>query len=380
MTTATKERKTKSGGIRLSAPALKKAMSAIGLAISSKSLKPILQNALLSDGVLIGSDGELRIEVALENAPPGVTFLLPYYRLLAILNIVTTGDITLRHDGTSCVVKSQSSEWVFPTESADEYPLPEPANLRPVCSLPGDHFEMAARAVSYAVDSKSSRYALGAVNIEVDRDAGKVVFVATDGRRLATFTADIGNNKDPDTGSTLVSQRAMSAISSFSGSSEVSVDIHANGNQVVATIGSARVVSAIVDGKFPRWRDAIPSRSVKPSQVCVGDLLSATKQAQIVTTEGSKGVTYTFSHDEITLHAVTEETGKAEVRCKILSCGKLCDVKLDPRFVIDLLNSVDEQEPLVVDVASKDEAVIFKSSKHDDEFAIVSVIMPLAKD
>jgi DNA polymerase-3 subunit beta len=359
---------------------LKAALLAVKNAIPSRSPNPILHNALLSDGVVTGSDGELRIDVTLENAPAGVTLLLPCDKLLAILNIVKTGEVSLRQEGTSCVIKSENGEWTLPTEHPDEYPLQEPTNLRPVCSLPGDYFARAARAVSYAVDTKSNRYALGAVSIDVDRDTGKVVFVATDGRRLATFTADIGQNKDPDSGSKLVPQRAINAMQSFSGNSETTVEIEANANKVVATIGGARVVSALMDGKFPKWRDAIPSRDVEPSHVWAGKLLSATKQAEIVTTDNSKGVTYTFSQDEITVNASTAEAGKAEVRCEILSCGTPCAVKLDPKFVVDLLNSVDEHEPLVIDVVGKDDAVIFRSGKHDDGFAIVSVIMPLAAE
>ena len=97
--TATKERrKTRSGGTTLSAPALKAALVAVAAAVPGKSVRPVLQNVLLSGGVLTGSDGELRIDVELENAPPGINFLLPKDRFSAILGSFSGDEITITPD------------------------------------------------------------------------------------------------------------------------------------------------------------------------------------------------------------------------------------------------------------------------------------------
>ena len=64
-------------------------------AVPTRGTKPVLQSVLLKGGVLTGSDGEIRIDVTLEDAPPGCDFLLPEDRFSAIVGSCTADEITL---------------------------------------------------------------------------------------------------------------------------------------------------------------------------------------------------------------------------------------------------------------------------------------------
>jgi DNA polymerase-3 subunit beta len=379
---ATKERR-KSGGITLSAGELRTALAAVSPAVPSRAARPVLTNVRLGDGLVTGTDLEVRIDVAIDYH--GDAMLLPHSRLLAILNAAGGDEVTLEPKGTQCVVRCGHGTWTLPVEDAAEFPLWEPANAKPVTRLPADQFARAVRGVVFAADQESSRYALGAVLVEVQD--GVVNFVATDGRRLCSCEMEhdlavddrrYPKHKDEKVSPPLlVPSRVMQILARVAGTGdEESVQLEATGNELLASIGGTTVTARLTEGRFPRWRDVIPSEGAEPTTVLATAFLSATKAAAIVTSENSKGVQYTFTAEGIHLHGQSAEAGESSVTCEIVEAGHACTVKLDPIFVREWLSGLPADGEPTVSVQAKDgeSAVVLRT----DTFT--GVIMPLAKD
>jgi DNA polymerase-3 subunit beta len=377
MATATKERKrTKvDGGISLSVSELKAALAAVASAVPARSPRPVLQNVLLSGGVLSGSDGDIRIDVTLETAPPGINVLLPKERFSAIVANATGEEINLVPNGTTCIVRAGHGEWTLPTEDPAEYPAWNVASLRALPRVPTDLFVRAIRGTVFATDNESSRYALGAVLVDVVR-GGNITFVATDGRRLASFAVDL-DGQDLDNSETLVPARAMAIASRVAGNAgDEAVQLEASANELVATIGGTTITARLVEGRFPDWRKTIPERDAKATTVDRAALAAATRAAAIVTSEQSKGVQYTFGNTGIWLHGQSAECGESSVTCDVVEAGDSCSVKLDPSFVTEWLAGIsgDAEPEVEVEAVDEQSAVILRCGDH------TGLIMPLAKD
>lgn len=368
MATATRK---KTGGITLLSSDLTTALLTVSPAVPSRAPKPILTNVRLGDGLVTGTDLEVRIDAAIDYH--GDAILLPHGRLLAIMQASSGEEVTLTHDGTKCVVRCGSGTWTLPTEDAAEFPIWEPVDAKPITRLPADQLARAIRGVGYAVDGESSRYALGAVLLEVQGE--KVTFVATDGRRLSI--AEMEHDLAVDDSATLVASRLASIVSKFAHAvGDEGVQIDATSSEVIFEIGTTTVTGRLVDGRFPRWRDAVPEHDVEPTTVTAEQLLSATRAAAVVTSEQSKGVDYTFTAEGIHLHGQSSEAGESSVTCEIVEAGHACTVKLDPIFVREWLTGLPADGEPTVSIQAKDHlsAVVMKT----DTFT--GVIMPLAKD
>ena len=183
MTTATAtKQKAASTTVKIPKAELLDALVAINHATPARPAKPILANCRIGDGIVTGTDLEVRIDRTIaEHCEP---FLVPHARLLAIVRAATGDEVTLVAKGPSVTVRCGGGSWTLPTEDVAEYPTWEPGEMQAVCRLPADQFARAAKATTYATDCESSRYALGAVLIEVK--GGNPTWVATDGRRLAS--------------------------------------------------------------------------------------------------------------------------------------------------------------------------------------------------
>ena len=369
MTTATTERrKTRSGGITLPTDNLLRAVLAANAAVPARGPKPVLANVLAYNGGLTGTDLELQISAEIPYV--GEPILLPHARLLAILRAAHGDEVTLEPGPSSCKVTIGGGTWTLPTEDAAEFPKWEPSDLRPVARIPADQFCRAVKAVVYATDNESSRFALGGVLVEV-KDA-TVTLVATDGRRLSAFAIEV--DQAVDDSSTLIPARAIAAIASAASHSEGAVQLEASAKEVQATIDGTVITARLLEGRFPRWRDVIPEREAKSTLVNGAELLAATRQAAIVTSEQSKGVTFAFVENGIHLTAQSAEAGQSSVTCGLLEAGLAASVALDPGFVVEFLRGVDDAEPVEVEAVDAQSAVVFRCGD------CTGVVMPLAAD
>lgn len=376
MATATKERKA---SIALDTSTLRAALAAVMRAVPAKSAKPVLQNVRLGDGLISGTDLEVRIdrEIDYHDEP----MLLPAYRLSAILKAATGDEVVLKPNGTSITVKCGAGSWTLPTEDVAEFPTWESHELKAICCLPEDQFGRTAKATIYATDSESSRYALGGVMLEVvpTADGSMQHWVATDGRRLACVETE---SDDALSESQTILPGRLVALAASLAVGDGSVQIEADAKEVRLTLEDKKkkirttITGRVVEGKFPRWRDVLGEPEGEPTVIDVVELLQSVQSAAIVTSEQSKGITLAWTANTLVLVGRSSEYGESKVICPTIAAGSTAGTKLDPKYVAQFLANLpgDEEPHVDVYVADAQSRVVLKCGPY------TGVIMPLAED
>ena len=375
-TTATKERPTKGrtrGGITLETDALKDALAVVLKAVPNRSARPIMQNVRLGDGLLTGSDLEIRIDREIDYH--GDPMLLPAHRLSAILNAATGKEVYLTTKDAAVIIKCGAGEWTLPTEDVAEYPRWEPADLKDLCTLPAEQFARAAKGTTYAADGESGRYALGGVLLDVTPtdDGSMQHWVATDSRRLACVETE--NDQALDASQTIVPGRLMTAVASLA-TGYGSVHVEANTKEVRFVLAGCTVTGLLLEGSFPRWRDVVGQTEGEPTVIARKDLLQAVNAAAIVTSEQSKGVTLDWTSGTLVLAGRSSEYGESLCRCPTIAAGTTASTRLDPRYMAQFLSHLpaDEQPNVDLYVRDAESPVLIKCGPY------TGVISPLAAE
>jgi len=373
MTTATKERRRTATGTTLTTQTLRAALAVVLRAVPTRGTKPIMQNVRLGDGLLTGSDLEVRIDREIEYH--GEPMLLPAHRLSAILRAATGDEVYLTAKDATVTVRCGAGSWTLPTEDVAEYPHWEPEDLKALCRLPADQFGRAAKATTYAADSESSRYALGGVLLDVTPtdDGSMQKWVATDGRRLACVETE--SDQAVDASQTIVPGRLMSAVASLA-MGDGSVQIEANAKEIRFTLDGCTVTGRLLEGRFPRWRDVVGEPEGEPSVIDCVELLQAVNAAAIVTSEQSKGVTLDWTSGTLVLAGRSSEYGESLCHCPTIAAGTTASTRLDPQYMAQFLSHLPADEEPHVDVYVKDaqSRVLLRCGTY------TGVIMPLAAD
>ena len=367
-------RRAKTGtGSTLATPTLRAALAVVLRAVPTKGVSPILQNVRLGDGLLTGSDNEIRIDREIDYH--GEPMLLPAHRLSAILRAATGDEVHLTQQGSSVIVRCGAGSWTLPTESAAEYPAWEAADLKSVCRLPADQFGRAAKATTYAADAESSRYALGGVLLDVTPtdDGSMQHWVATDGRRLACVETE--SDQAVDASQTIVPGRLMAAVAAMA-AGDGSVQIEANAKEIRFSLTGCTVTGRLLEGRFPRWRDVVGEPEGQPTVIDVVDLLQAVNSAAIVTSEQSKGISLTWTASTLVLVGRSSEYGESLCHCPTIASGTTASTRLDPHYLAQFLAHLPADEQPNVDLYVKDaeSRVLIKCGPY------TGVIMPLAAE
>jgi DNA polymerase-3 subunit beta len=346
---------------------MRAALAAVDPAVASRSPSAALTHVLVADNAMTAADGELRISAALEGADCRV--LLPAARLRSILASLTPGDtVTLTPGETSCQIKAGNGSWTLPTIAAEEFPAAPGGKAVDVCHLPGDQFHRLVSGVVSAADVRNMSHALAGVLVQFR--AGRVSFVASDGRRMAIAEADVDQALDDST--TLCTRRGMDVVLRLSKGSE-SVRLAAAGAHLVAECDGVRVWARLLEGAFPRWRDFEPKPAESPARVVVGALLHTIRMAAVCASDTGPGMAMEFSADGLRVTTESAEYGKARAECDVVHAGPAVTVRCQPRYLTEWLSAMDQAETIQVDVRDGESAIVFRA----DEGAARNVVMPL---
>lgn len=376
--TLEKTAKTQRGGtaLKFNVGELKSAFTAVRDVVPARPSRPVLGNVLIgSDGTLTATDLELRVTYPLPGAT-GPAVLLPHARMLQILNSCDdAGDVTLTVDGSVCKVACGNGRWSLPTEAASEFPEAHCGIGRPISRLPADQFVSMMESVKFATDQKAGRPAYTGVLIEFandeDSEYGKLLFTATDGRRICWTQCEV--DQDLDASKTLVPRRAVDILCRLAATREV-IQMETAGNELIANIDGVVVQSRLVQGDFPDWRKAVPARDAALSVAGVSALLHACQMAAICTSESSRGTRLAFSDKGLKLTGKSAEYGESSATCELVEVGQRCELQINPEYAIEWLESLDPAAMVDIEAESGSAALVLRC---EDAF---TVIMPLSKD
>jgi len=345
-------------------------------AVPTRPAKPILANVLLTPGRIIATDLELRIETAIGY--DGTPLLLPHARLSQIVASAGNAEqieISATGSGTATIT-AEGGSWKLPTEDVAEYPTRPATDDTLIGRLPADQFRALLNTVRFATDNESSRYALGGVCMEYDRDSGTLYFVATDGRRMAVAECSLGDGQDPDSSSTLAPRRAVDVLVRLCTGVDA-IELRRTANELISTVDGTTVYARLIDGRFPRWRDVdtAVTDTVAPSMVVVGELLHACEMAAVCTSEESRATNWSFTTKGLTISGQSAENGESFAVCELVELGHKTAVQLDPEYAIEWLRTLDGAETITVQAIDESTAVVFRAGG-----GCRQIVMPMLKD
>jgi len=347
-----------------------------------RSPKPILQSVKLeatsNEATLTATDLEISIRIdvpGLEVEVPGGC-LLNVQRFGSILRESSDQQLRITADFQSTIVKGERSQYRLAGANADEFPpLAVPAEER-FHQMPIRLFRELIRRTTFATDTESSRYALGGVLLEFEAD--RIIAVGTDGRRLAKMegpATSVGGHSSGDS-TTIVPTRAMQLIDRALSDNEGDVRVTSRGNDVVVQSPRATIYARLVEGRFPRWRDVLPTRpDAERLELTVGPFLEGLRQAAIVVSEQSRGVDFTFGEGTLVLSGETAEVGESRVELPIAYNGPSITMALDPKYVMEFLKVLDSERTITLEIDGSEGPALFLT---DDGYQYV--VMPMARD
>jgi DNA polymerase-3 subunit beta len=354
------------------------AFSLASAVVPTRTPKPILENIRLrvEDGrvLLEATDLEIGLRIEAEGVEvhtPGEV-LLPTRRFGSILREVPDEKLNLEASGEQLVVRGSSCEFQLPTPDPLEYPPVAEGSREGYLVTTGKVLHNLVRRTVFAIDPDSPHFALGGILLEFSGD--RIYAVGSDGRRLAAQEASGRTVGQPKVSSVIALPAALRLVDRALGGTDVDLNICPDESLLQVWGANFTVVSRLIEGRFPPWRDVIPKNPAEVRfEIAVGELLAGVRQAQIVVDPSVPGVVVDLRAGKLVLSARGHSTGEGRVELPLAYEGPEAKVRLNPKYLTDFLGNLDPEMRLSVELRGKRSPVKFTT-----EDGYTYIVMPMA--
>ncbi len=335
---------------------------------------PILGNVLMkTDGGnlrLSTTNLEMAVSVLIRGRveQPG-EFTVPAKLLMEYVALLPNGKIELIVDGDALEIKTEGNTTKMKGMAAAEYPLlPKLATEEPY-KLEAGALRQAISQVAFAVSSSDSRPELSGVSCYFHGLGGPntLVMAATDSYRLSerVITLQGGNTKEQKC---IVPARAIQEVARILSAykDEMATPEEASwsmtDSQFVLTFGNVELVSRLIEGAFPDYRQIIPTQFRTAFTVTRGELQKAFKAASLFSKQGLFDVHVAVENGALKISSSDTGTGAHTTTIALAESVEPNKVTLNYRYVSDGLSAmgtdtvrfqmIDGMNPVVITPAN----------------------------
>ena len=314
--------------------------------VSSRTTLPILSNVLIEAGdeglrltttdLDVGVSGTAKAEVS----KPGAT-TLPVKRLVNIIRELPSAEIEVSVDNKNVAsIKSGPSFFKIIGLPDGEFPPLASFDDAKEYKIPQAIFRNGLKKTSYAISTDETRYVLNGIFTSFKE--GKLTLVATDGRRVAMVDHELEFPSSHEV-DFIVPTKAVQELQRLL-STEGDLMLKLSDNPVCFEIGASIIVSKLIEGNYPNYRQVIPGESKERLTLSREQLLETTRRVSLLSSEKSNSVKLTFGQNQVDVMANSPDIGEANETLEVKYDGKQFSIAFNPEFLMAPLKNLEEDE------------------------------------
>jgi DNA polymerase-3 subunit beta len=205
--------------------------------------------------------------------------------------------------------------------------------------------------------------------------SGKDVnFVATDSYRLAEKKITLTEKPGEDFYCIVPAKTLIELGKIINKGDKKDVKINISKNQILFNFNDVKLISRLIEGKFPEYEKIIPKDTKTKAEVSVDELTLVLKRVSLFARENNNSIKLTITNDgKLTISSDETKVGeeKAEINVKVE--GENNKISLNAQYLLDVLMYVGEDK-IFIGINDKASPAVIKKSKGD---SYVYIIMPL---
>jgi len=192
---------------------------------------------------------------------------------------------------------------------------------------------------SFAVSIDESRYILNGILFKINKN--NLTLVATDGKRLAIIEKKINSSPEKEI-SIIVPIKTIHELSrNLQEEGELSLIL--GGNQALFDLGSVVVISRLIEGEFPDYKQVVPPVSDNKVKVEREQFLLAVKRASLLSTPDYQAVKLEAFKNKLVISKSTPDVGESREELKVAYQGRELAIGFNPAYLIDVLKNLAEE-------------------------------------
>ncbi len=339
---------------------------------------PILSNVLLQatkDGLtLTATNLELGITTKIRGKIDTEGEFTVSARLIAdFVNSLKKENVSIELEEKILHIKGENHQTTIRGLDAVDFPvIPVVADDFTIQAEAGD-IRDALHQIVFSMSMDDSRPELNGAFFQFGEK--ELIIASTDSYRLSERVVMIVNKTGKEKNVIVPARTVSELLRIIDADDSKEVSVRVNDNQIMFIFGETEIVSRIVTGNYPDYKQIIPNQFTNNVDFSVSDMIQAIKTTSLFCKQGINDVRISLDKrfDDIAIHAENSIFGKNVSNVKSMNKGQEMDIVFNYKFLLDGLQHLHDVTATLKTNDGISPALL--TSKKDENF--VYVIMPI---
>jgi DNA polymerase-3 subunit beta len=189
---------------------------------------------------------------------------------------------------------------------------------------------------AFAVSVDETRYILNGILFKINKN--NLTLVATDGKRLAIIDKKLKQELDRDISFIIPIKTIHELNRNLKDEGELSLIL--GSNQVLFDLGDVIVISRLIEGEFPDYKQVVPPASDNIIKVDRSKLLLAVRRGSLLSTPDYQAVKFEMFKNKLVISKSTPDIGESREELAVEYQGKELVMGFNPAYLIDVLKNL----------------------------------------
>lgn len=365
---------------------LKNGLSIVNQVAGKNVNLPILNNIMIrarEDGIkLIATDLEVGvISVIRGKIEEEGDFTVESKIISDYIALLPNKKIDIELKENSLNIKCDNYKTTINGQGAEDFPLIPTIEKDVYFKAEIDLFKKALTQILFATSNSETRVELTGVFFNFEGE--ELVIAATDSYRLAEKKIKVGtNNKDVKKKIIIPAKtlqhllKILSSVKSEDLSNEnKEIQFYVSENQILFIVGQTELISRLIDGQYPDYKQIIPVNFSTKAIVAKNELLRAVKAAAIFSKSGTNDINIDLpaGANKLIITSVSNQAGENISELDVEMTGQDNGVVLNHRYLLDGINNISGDN-IVLNISDSNTPCVLTAEKEGD---YLYVIMPI---
>ena len=194
-----------------------------------------------------------------------------------------------------------------------------------------------------SISNDDTRHYLNGVYIHLTETKGRnfLTGVATDSHRLSSSSLEIENINNFS--SLILPRKTVYQLCSLLSENLNSITMQISENKIKFSIGNMKLISKVIDGKFPDYRKVVPTNNEKTLIVSSKDFINSIERVASVSVDRKEGVKLLINKDNVQLSVNSANSGEGNEKITAKFNSENLNISFNSKYLIDIASEVEDK-------------------------------------
>ncbi len=224
-----------------------------------------------------------------------------------------------------------------------------------------------------SISNDDTRHYLNGIFLHLTEANGRsfLTGVATDSHRLSSSSLEI--NDIDNFPSLILPRKTVFQLSSLLAENKVNLTIQISENKIKFSLGKIKLVSKVIDGKFPDYKKVVPTNNGKILSVANKEFVDSIERVTSVSIDRKEGVRLVINKDNIQLSVNSANSGDGNEKIKADFNSENLNISFNSKYLIDIASQI-ENKNLKMNLTDSTSPVLIEDLSDKNSYY---VIMPM---